>query len=137
MARKLMSRAYTKFPILRSFELNKFLISDAIYGYMKGYMKINYSQRENFLGPILSVLTNYVAQCNQISIFSLPSISIPLCISGRTRCLSTKLWPLTAQNFTLAQNSLFFIRTEVYEVIAWNGNLPYIFLALDVYIGIW
>lgn len=34
-----MSRTYTKFPMLRSFELNNFLISDAIYG----YMKINYS----------------------------------------------------------------------------------------------
>lgn len=74
---------------------------------------------------------------NHINICCLLIISIPLCISGRTRYLSTTLWPLTAENFTLAWNSLFFIRTEVYEVIAWNGNLLYIFLALDVYIDIW
>lgn len=141
MARKwkLMSRAYPKFPMLRSLELNKFLISGAIYGYMKGYVKKNYSQR--FPNSVLSVLTNCVVQHssvhNWISICCLPSVSIPLCISGRTRCLSTTLWPLTAENFTLAYNSLFFISTELYEVIAWNGNLLYIFLALNVYTAIW
>lgn len=38
----------------KSFELNKFLISDAIYGYMKGYMKKKFSQREDFPDCILS-----------------------------------------------------------------------------------
>lgn len=87
-----MSRAYTKFPMLTSFELNKFLISDAIYGYMKGYMKINYSQREDFPDSILSVLTNCVARHlsvhNQVSICS---STIPVCISIRIRRLSTTL----------------------------------------------
>lgn len=65
-----MSRAYTKLPMLRSFELNKFLISDAIYGYVKGYMKINYSQREDFPDSILSVLNIPLCIIKSVSVVS-------------------------------------------------------------------
>lgn len=142
--KKLMARAYPKSPMLRSLELNSLNIGIP-------YLRCNLWQRamwtetickgkEIFLIIYCCSLTAFLATflCITKSIALVSPILLFHCgISGRTGCLSATLWPLIAENFTLAENCLYSIRTEVYEVISWNGNLPYIFIALDVYTDIW
>lgn len=108
----------------------------------KGYVNRNYLQREgNFPDYVLSMLTTCIAHYpsvrNHITMSSPQILLFHCCISGRTGCLSATPWTLIAENFTLAQNFPYSIRTEVSEGISWNRNLPYIFIALDVYTGIW
>lgn len=108
----------------------------------KGYVDRNYLQREGdfpdykcmwSLNVLLTILL-----CLTKSIFLVSPILIFHCsISGRTECLLPTLWPLIAENFTLALNSLYSVRTEGYEVISWNVKLLHIVITLNVYTDIW
>lgn len=120
--------------MLSSLELNRCLICDAFYG--KGIVKRNYLKREDFPHCTVRSLAVWLTMLQNVT--SSVSLGSPVwlfhCgINGRTELIScTDCW---ASHLSI-EIHIFCKDWDLWGYFL-NGNLPYIFISLDVYKDIW
>lgn len=120
--------------MLSSLELNRCLICDAFYG--KGIVKRNYLKREDFPHCTVCSLAVWLTMLQNVT--SSVSLGSPVwlfhCgINGRTELIScTDCW---ASHLSI-EIHIFCKDWDLWGYFL-NGNLPYIFISLDIYKDIW